>query len=179
LRKRPPKFRHPVVKVPENFSLPRGWLTSYGLAHFLGAGCSNPATIRAAVEVSAWFELYYKGEDSFLRSSFKMAPQLLAVMGTGGCQPEVTTMHRLPETSGGLVNWASSELPGLPAATRAAKTKEEKELISTTINELRGYLAIDPEPTLTLERGVGQGGRQQLPGGGKQQCCEAACCNGS
>jgi hypothetical protein len=77
-------------------------------------------------------------------------------MGTGGNQPEVTIIHRLPVAGGGQINWATGGLLGLPMAARPAKEVEEKELVTTIVNEIRCYLAIDLEPAPTLERGVSQ-----------------------
>jgi uncharacterized membrane protein len=103
------------------------------LPHFFGPGCSDPATIRAGVEVGAWFERQFRGDDSFLRESFRKANQTLAVICGGGPQPEVITVHRLATIDKKMENWTTGGLPLLPMMARRAEEAEERELVEAII----------------------------------------------
>jgi hypothetical protein len=75
-----------------------------------------------------------------LRESFKTATWVLAEIGTGRSQPEVTMACSLPTTDKRYKNSATGGPPFLPMIARAAMESKEKELI-------------DLEPTPSFKRG--------------------------
>jgi hypothetical protein len=126
------------------------------LPHFFLGGCADEATIRAAVEVAAWANIYFGREQLFLRQTFKVANEILIEAGTGTSPMLASYKLRLPNGSnGGNATWASGNVSGLPAVVRPAGMSQEKLLYSAMAAELRAGLAIDVEEEPSFDRAVG------------------------
>jgi hypothetical protein len=126
------------------------------LPHFFLDGCADEATIRAAVEVAAWANIYFGRERLLLRQTFVVANEILIEPGTGMSPMLASNKLMLPiGSNGGTVTWTSSNVSGLPAAVRPAGMRQEKLLYSAMAAELRAGLAIDVEEEPSFDRAVG------------------------
>jgi hypothetical protein len=101
------------------------------LPHFFLDGCADEATIRVAVEVAAWANIFFGRERLLLRRTFVAANEILIESGTGGAQLLASYKIRLPNgDKGGTATWAAGNVSGLPAVVRPAGMSQEKHLYS-------------------------------------------------
>jgi hypothetical protein len=101
-------------------------------------GCSDEATVRAAVEVGVWAPHYFGGERVFLKQSFVKGTEVLLEAVTGGPQPALNLRMRLPDSNSrsGAKQWIVEGLVGLPTALKPASVAQERALYAELAAEL-------------------------------------------
>jgi hypothetical protein len=129
------------------------------LPPILLGGSDRPDLLREVCELMSWTEDYFKEDGSLLDASLKAAREILMEQGTGSKEtrefrrvllPDMYTVSkRKPWSSGGM-----NSIP-IPTVARAMTASQEKKWVSTLIEELREKLALDLDPSPTLERGMG------------------------
>jgi uncharacterized membrane protein YgcG len=123
--------------------------------HLFSSGFDDGDTIRAAVEVGAWSIHVFVRDQAHLKRSFLEANGIITDSGHGGVHPDHQERHRLPTADGTYTTWVSGGLTELPAKVAPANLKAEEVLVNKLIGELRAGLAINLEPSPSMERRVG------------------------
>jgi hypothetical protein len=127
------------------------------LAPALLGGCEDPALIRSIYEIATWSEHLFCFDATFLRDSHVVAMQIIMASGEGNRVPE-ECIFRLPNGEGVKKKvWSSGGKDGraMPCRIKPLAVQDEKKLVITIIEELRNLLALDLDPSPTLERGAG------------------------
>jgi hypothetical protein len=117
--------------------------------------------VRAAFELIAWAEAYYK-DDQYLEETAKMAKQILIEAGSNLSTWELVKMQLPCKTHPtGMKTWASGGegAEKLPAIIRPMTANTEKMFIETMIAMRRDKLALDLEPHPCLEKTMGSQSR--------------------
>jgi hypothetical protein len=125
---------------------------------FLG-GCTDEATIRAAVEVTRWSQEVWGEEEFFLENGHKAALRAMKEMGKGSQAPAPRMRIRLPgkkNTLQGKSIWEIGGEAGFPSKVMPANDRTETQLMKTIIAEIRSRMALDLDPSPTFERGLGR-----------------------
>jgi hypothetical protein len=133
--------------------------------HMFAGGCNSGETVRAAIEVGAWSIHVFGKELCHMKKSFEAANDIVASSGHGGIFPDYLNRYRLPTADRRYTTWVSGGMTELPKMVHPLNAGNEEILVSSIINEIRSGLAIDLDPTPSLERGVGQCSAAAAAGG--------------
>jgi hypothetical protein len=120
------------------------------LPHLFTAGCTCEFAIRTAAEITTWADKIYGSGGQFLSTTFQKANYLLVPAPGEEMQLRYERLLQLPESQNWPVSKKAWIMGGfdLPARIQPTSVIDEKEIISSLINELRAgaALPLDTEP---------------------------------
>jgi hypothetical protein len=125
----------------------------YGpLPNLFLCGCNDPVTIRTAFEVSRWAKLTL-GDNTLLTNSFGKVEELLISRCGGIFQESHRQTLRLPTADGNnLLSYSSGGWTTIPKKVPACSATEELQAVTTIVEEIRDKMAVDLDPSPTVDR---------------------------
>jgi hypothetical protein len=128
------------------------------LPAILLGGTDNQDLIRSMLELSAWINIYYVG-DNFLEESVLRAKCILLELGEKEQQHIPSRRYSLPmkESSKATRVWASEGEDGaaMPRTIKALTTSMEISYVQGLVKEIRAKMAIDLDSNPAVERTMG------------------------